>query len=38
VLSAPGVTRQLFFVLFEASAFGRFREQIGALPVAPITH
>jgi hypothetical protein len=25
------VTRQLYFVVFNAPAFGRFREQIGAL-------
>jgi hypothetical protein len=30
-VSAPGITRQLYFVLFDAPAFGRFREQIGAL-------
>lgn len=30
-VSAPGVIRQLYFVLFDAPAFGRFREQIGAM-------
>jgi hypothetical protein len=30
-VSAPGVTRELYFVLFNAPAFGRFREQIAAL-------
>lgn len=30
-VSEPGVTRQLYFVVFDAPAFGRFREQIGAL-------
>jgi hypothetical protein len=30
-ISAPGVTRQLYFVLFEAPAFGTFREQIQQL-------
>jgi hypothetical protein len=30
-ISDPGVTRQLYFVLFDAPAFTRFREQIGAL-------
>ena len=30
-MSNPGVTRQLYFVLFDAPAFTRFREQIGAL-------
>ena len=30
--SAPGVIRLVYFVLFDAPAFGRFREQIGALP------
>jgi hypothetical protein len=30
-VSAPGVTRQLYFVLVNAPAFGRFREQIAAL-------
>ena len=29
--SAPGVTRQLYFVVFEAPAFTRFREQIAAM-------
>ncbi|HUE87848.1 MAG TPA: hypothetical protein VMO26_17385 [Vicinamibacterales bacterium] len=29
--SAPGVTRQLYFVFFEAPAFTRFRQQIAAL-------
>lgn len=29
--SEPGVTRQLYFVVFNAPVFGRFREQIGAL-------
>ena len=31
-VSGPGVTRQLYFVLFNAPAFALFREQIGALP------
>jgi hypothetical protein len=30
-VSNPDRTRQLYFVLFDAPAFGRFREQIGAL-------
>jgi hypothetical protein len=30
-VSEPGVTRQLFFVVFNAPAFERFRTQIGAL-------
>jgi hypothetical protein len=30
-VSEPGATRQLYFVLFDAPAFGRFREEIGAL-------
>jgi hypothetical protein len=30
-VSAPGVTRQLYFVLFDAPAFAQFRDQIGAL-------
>ena len=29
--SAPGVTRQLYVVLFQAPAFARFREQIAAM-------
>jgi hypothetical protein len=29
--SAPGVTRQLYFVVFEAPAFTRFREQIATM-------
>jgi hypothetical protein len=31
-VSEPGVNRQLYFVLFDAPAFERFREQIAALP------
>lgn len=30
-VSEPGDTRQLYFVVFDAPAFGLFREQIGAL-------
>jgi hypothetical protein len=30
-VSAPGITRELYFVLVNAPAFGRFREQIAAL-------
>lgn len=30
-VSEPGVTRQLYFVVFDAPAFERFREHIGAL-------
>jgi hypothetical protein len=30
-VSAPGVTRELYFVLVNAPAFARFREQITAL-------
>ena len=33
-VSEPGVTRQLYFVLFDAAAFERFREQIAALPAS----
>jgi len=29
-VSAPGVTRQLYFILFDAPAFERFRQQIAA--------
>lgn len=28
-ISQPGVTRQLYFIVFESPAFARFREQIG---------
>jgi hypothetical protein len=30
-VSEPGLTRQVYFVLFDAPAFGRFREQLGTL-------
>jgi hypothetical protein len=30
-VSEPGLTRQLYFVLFDAPAFGQFREQIASL-------
>ncbi len=30
-VSAPGVIRQLYFVIFDAPAFGRFRERLGAM-------
>jgi hypothetical protein len=33
-VSDPGVTRQLYFLLFDAPAFDRFRQQIAALPEA----
>ena len=29
--SAPGVTRQLYFILFDSPAFGQFREKLAAL-------
>ena len=32
--SAPGVTKQLYFVVFESSAFTRFREQAAAKAIA----
>ncbi len=31
-VSTPGVTEQLYFAIFDAQAFVRFRQQIGALP------
>jgi hypothetical protein len=31
-VSEPGDTRELYFVVFDAPALGRFREHIGALP------
>jgi hypothetical protein len=30
-MSSPDVTRQLYFALFDAPAFGRFRQRLGAL-------
>lgn len=33
-VSDPGVTRQLYFLLFDAPAFERFRQRIAALPEA----
>jgi hypothetical protein len=33
-VSDPGVTRQLYFLLFDAPAFDQFRQQIAALPEA----
>jgi hypothetical protein len=30
-VSGPGATRQVYFVLFDAPAFGRFRERIATL-------
>lgn len=30
-VSEPGITRQLYFVLFDVPAFGRFRAEIEAL-------